>query len=236
MKKEIFNKESVYIVKQPEHSIMTVIVVKDDYPKSDKFRDLIDSIIDISDVFFIFVSNKSTINPKKFTTLYRSNGFIMKSNEKTMAEELFYLLGYSREIFNRHVSYLMINDWNIEDIKIEPLHDNIVTWTTSTLSSPVLDIMRCSSENIWGIYKARAEKTIWGKETIISVPGNDYLTHTSESPFIYIKNTVIDKFLEKNNIESYLGTFIGDNLGDAIASLIIDLGITFLREANFKQE
>jgi hypothetical protein len=58
-----------------------------------------------------------------------------------------------------------------------------------------------------------------------------FLTHTSSSPYIYFKNLVVEKWLEKDR-DNYLRTFETDDIRDIVASLIKDLGMEYLEVVN----
>lgn len=229
----IMNKNAVYILKQPEHVILSIIMVGKDYPKTETEQQMIDKLSEVSDIFFIF-SNKignHKINMRKFTSLNRGCGFIYGT--KTIGETLFDVLEYSKHIFQKHIGYLLLNDWNIAEIENRAkLPKFLVNWTASTLVKPILKIRRLEPDELYEFYKEE-ESSGWKFWKSIEEETDKcmFLTHTSSSPYIYFKNLVVEKWLEKDR-DNYLRTFETNDIRDIVASLIKDLGMEYLEVVN----
>lgn len=211
----MINKNATYVVKQPEHLVMSLVTLNKNFPKSQKFQDLVDELNKISDTFFIF-DGVGNVDQNKFTTLHGGSGFIVRSG-KTVGETLFYLMDYSREIFGRHITFCSVNENLIENIEtVKGLGESIINWTALSTSKPIIQIERQKPLELWELYKT----STWKKHN-----GGNYITHNSMSPIIYMKEQTVIKLMSKPKLVEYLKTFTDNNPNTVIASIIMDMGI-----------
>lgn len=228
------NKNAVYVLKQPGHVILSLVVIGMDHPKSTKFLETIDELSSVSDVLFIFSDRVGIgdIDLRKFSSLYGACGFIHGTKE--IGETLFQVLEYSKHIFQRHVGYVVMNDWNIPEIEDVPkLCEQLQTWTMSTITSPIFQIRRLDPTELYRLY--RLPKKPWWKIQPEEDNIGMYMTHTSPSPVLFFKNLIRDKWLEEDR-ENYLKTFTENDVRSVLASLVKDLGINYLEKADVQAD
>src|SRR5574344_1304006 len=209
----MINKNATYVVKQPTHVIMSLVILNKSYPKTKIVQDLIDELSKTTDTFFIF-DNEKKVDLDKFTTLHGGIGFIQRS-KKTLGETIFYVLDYAREIFNRHISFALVDENLLENKQLLNISEKLINWTSSTAINPVLNIKRNPPKELWELYKLSG---LFNKKEFV---GGNFITHTSNSPVIFIKNLTLDKIYKKSMLSNYLKTFTDNKMGTVLASLII---------------
>lgn len=215
--------DPVYILKQPKHLTLTVVQVYDNFPKEREFQVIVDSLVENTDVVFVF-SGRKKIDYRKFTTLHRASGYIV-CKDSTRSENLLGVVGYFREIYKKHISYLFMNEWGmVSEESFEKIHD----WNASVIVAPLITPKRYSEESLADIYIPTIKKTWWGGYKKEYKKGCDYQTHYSAGPYVYMKDLVIGKILEKSRLEEYATTFVEDDPNIMLASLVVDLGIKTL--------
>lgn len=218
-------KDAVYIIEQPKHLILSIVYVDNEFPKTKEIQETIDELTKETDIFFV-IDQKSLIDPRKYTSLHRGIGYIVRTTNPAVA--LFNILEYAREIFRKHISYLVMNDKNLKDNMEENIStiNNSLNWTAETITKPVLNITRKNPEDLWDIYKLEYKRNWLGQYKRVSkVSGGDYITHTSTSNILFFKDLIVSQWFEKKNLDKYIETFNSEDVREVIASLLVDLGI-----------
>ena len=248
--KENLNQEVVYVLNQPKHIILSVVVVDCQVPLKTSIHNDLDKLIRYSDVIFIFCNDKFSSNKKidkrKFTSLYQACGFIESSGN--LAKTLFTVLEYSKEIFKKHIGITISNLDNIDitDIQIK----NLIEINGSAIMKPVFKIRRLESNELFEIYERDIESEeieakfkittsilnfIDRKNKIITEDNYGmFKCYTSDSKLLYFKNGTINLILNfVNNPEStnYINSFENElDIRSVLSSIIKKLGIDNLNQ------
>lgn len=239
----VINKDSVYVINQPRHSIITFIVL--DKEINEDVHKKIDTLQGMSDIMFILSNGmEKIIDPFKFAELYQSSSFICsKSNiHKTLFEALL----YAKEIYNTHVSFMIVDVDGLEKIELgERELKNLESVHMSSVELPIMKIERNSYETLKDIYtlpKKEITKNFWtskNNEPDYNIVGK-YYTWNSTSNLIFLRGNTVNLILKdyeenKENtvskINVYLESFETINrTQDLIASYLKNLGINNINE------
>lgn len=225
----MIDNNEVYVLRQPKKSILTIVYIDNIFPKNQIQQDFFDEINSVSDILFIFNSlAKKKINVRKFTYLNKGSAFYVEDVGKPVA--LYNVLDYSKHIFDHYVSYVVLDDKDIENITDDKYAKNIQTWTSSTLSQPYIKIKRLDPISLYDIYKLEDNGKFFNFSRPVFDDKNTYSTYTSVSAFVFFKRNILNAFLdyEEKYDFKYLETFDKDSYKEAIASFIKDNNINYL--------
>ena len=146
-------KDVIYLMNQPKHSILSIVVLKDIFPLSEKIHEVIEKLLEKSDVILVYSEkyfpNINKINKDRFANIYRVNGWI--SSDNNLAKTIISVLSYSLNIFKSHTTFVLVNSDDLEDYD-NNLLENIQT-ASLTISRPVFKTKRLSSDQYYQIYK-----------------------------------------------------------------------------------
>lgn len=187
--------DTEYIIKKPTGNFCVVIEVNMDFPLSVEIHMGLENLKKAGfNIFFLFSSPQEfpavkKINLLKFTSLYEAIGFTV-IEKKSLAQEFIEIGKYFAEtgIGFRGISFLQLS--RIGSIKLEDLitwRDKFIAISTSGISSPVLNIVRRSPEELWEDYRDED----WDKEEdeveseVIKPRFIDYFTGVEISPTMY---------------------------------------------------
>ena len=236
------NKNEIYVLNQPKHTIMTCVVIFNVFPKSQDIHDNLDKLQEISDLMFIFQPDvEKYINPEKFASLYQACGYIVADSNIDMS--LVKSMYYSKEIFNKHISYLITTDTNLEDLENpDKAINNIVQVNISTIQKPILEILRLSDEQLFDYYTLEPEKNFNKVKKFFGFSkGSDvfnmFTTHNTKSNIIFLREITIDGLLElygesDKKIMNFLNSFQTNKFpGTMIASYLRQSGIPVLEKS-----
>lgn len=223
IKLNMYMKDEIYILHQPKHSILSIILVNSEFPIPEPQHNSLSKLLEFSDVFFIFPKSIKGIDKEKFTSLYEGCGWIEESLR--LPETYLHAILYSLEIFECHVGFCIsrLSDL-ILDI-IDP--QKIISLTGSSIVSPVFKTRKLTSPEFYNIYK----ETNSGIFKTKSDSSNMYASYTSESPILYFKRsnlgTIVDfwKSVEDNK---YINSFTLKDPRYFFASVCKFLGINTL--------
>lgn len=187
-------KDEIYILHQPKHSIISIILVNSEFPIQESQHESLSKLIEFSDVFFIFPSSVKGINKEKFTSLYEGCGWI--EEDTRLSETYIRSILYCLEIFECHIGFCISR---ISDLKPEIIDSQkIISLTGSSLGSPIFKIRKLTSPEFYDIYK----ETNSGIFKSSRDNSNMYASYTSESPILYFKrsnlNLIVDFWNENN--------------------------------------
>lgn len=250
--KEKLNLEAVYVLNQPKHIILSVVVVNCSIPLIDRIHEDLDKLVKFSDVIFIFCEDKfinnKKINKRKFTSLYQACGFIESSGN--LAKTLFTVLEYSKEIFKKHIGITISNldDINLTDTQVK----NLIEINGSAVMKPVFKIRRLNSDELYESYSNKEFEEYDDIELVnfklVSFilklfnkkkeEENDtigmYKCYTSDSRLLYFKNGTINillNFANDERMKSYIDSFIDDlDIRGILSSMIKKLNIDSLNQ------
>lgn len=205
-------KGEIYIFEQPKHIISSIIIVKNNFPINEELHKKLEDLSKISDLYFIFSDyhfiKSRKIDKEKFTKLYRAGGMI-DTVENNLGDSLFKLLDYDITIFQKHLSFIILDtESNLNNKTIE----NLTKLTGSTIVRPVFKIRRLTSQEFFQIYKNDEEEKEKISNTWINKLFNKpklennsnlfgaYCSYTSESDVIFFKlstiKVLISEYLE----------------------------------------
>lgn len=237
------NKNSVYVINQPKHSLITFIKIDKNSEINEDTHNKIDLLQGVSDIMFIFDPEViSAIDPFKFTELYQSASFIV--SDGNLHKTLFEAFLYAKEVYETHVSYIVTDILKLGDTKLgkEEL-DNIVKIHVSALQKPICKVSRSTCEDLKNIYTIeKDEKSSKGfftrhKEEILDNKGR-YYTWVCNSNLVFIRKATIDIILkEYESDRENSGSKINDildsfrdytDLGDMLVSYLKRLGIDMI--------
>lgn len=247
--KENLNREAVYVLNQPKHIILSIVVVDCQVPLKTAMHHDLDKLVRYSDVIFIFCnkfSSNKKIDKRKFTSLYQACGFVESSGN--LAKTLFTVLEYSKEIFKKHIGITISNldDIDVTDTQIK----NLIEINGSAIMKPVFKIRRLESNELFEIYERDVESEeieakfklttsilnlIDRKNKIIT--DDDYgmfKCYTSDSKLLYFKNGTINlilNFVNSPKSTNYINSFENElDIRSVLSSMIKKLGIDNLNQ------
>lgn len=241
------NKNSVYVINQPKHSLITFIKIDYDSEVNEDVHNKIDLIQEVSDIMFIFepeVINK--IDPFKFTELYQSASFIV--SDGNLHKTLFEAFLYAKEVYETHVSYIVTDLLKLGNVVLgkEEL-DNIIKLHVSALEKPICKIRRSTFDELRAIYTVNEENSNKSgglfkknKEAVLNNDGR-YYTWTCESDLVFIRKATIDLILkeyeiDRENPDSKINDILDSfkdytDLGDMLVSYLKRLGVDMIEKS-----
>lgn len=176
-------KDEIYILHQPKHSIISLVLIdKKEFPLLDSEHDSISKLLEFSDVFFIFPRYARGIQKEKFTSLYEGCGWIEEGVEGLIDTYLHTIL-YCLEIFERHIGFCISRISDLRPEIIDP--SKIINLTSSNIVSPVFETRKLDSLEFYDIYK-ESNSGIFKPSKDSS---NMYASYTSGSPILYFKRS-----------------------------------------------
>lgn len=233
------NKDAIYVIKQPVHSIVSIIVVNSDrLPIKPIAHRNIDALGEFSDLVFVFSDHFSMrgLNVQKFSNLYQASSYIYGSGD-ILGKPIFTALAYCTEIFRKHVAFIITDTEKLEKAKL-PGKEKILTITGAPLEKPIFQITRLGPEELFEIYtrpddyKPKRISPWWRfwKREFWDRSDTDRInsTFTSPSALLYIKASTIRVLLktyESKEFKEYIDSFSEDDLSYLFASFLKALGI-----------
>lgn len=246
----MINYDEFYVNRQPEHTILSIIIMDTDYPLNKSCHGRIEELQRWSDTCFIFSDNtyeqSKGVNKKKFISLYDGNCFISCSNSGMLLKTIFKSLEYSIEIFQKHNSYVVFRMSSLEclsDDDFKKFQDNSIIVNQANLVNPFLSINRLDAIDYYEFYKVSQVKRGFLEEKLCLhyltdlFSGNNleeedrefmYASWITKSPTIFFKKDIARTFLNflQDNPE-FIGTFGIDRVDLIFPSLIERLRIKY---------
>lgn len=235
----MMNKNAVYVVKQPEHPIVTVVLVNSsDLPLSNQAHQNIDALSTISDIVFVFSEHFKTsdVDIRKFASLYGATAYMLESGP-CIGLGIFRALAYCQGVFQSFAAYILTDTIRLREVgslgqsKLEKIQEI----TMSPISKPIMNITRLSAEELGNIYlrgDTRPDPTpfwmFWKSHDNYDTEDRINSTHKSASKFLYFKVPVIKALLtryEDKEFQAYLRSFSEDDFTFLIASFIKKLDL-----------
>lgn len=208
-----YNKDEMYVVNQPKHSIVSLVIFDD---ITDEIHNNLIKLNDMSDVIFIFPSNKhKRIDKNKLTSLYRGCAWI--DSYDSLSFTLFKTLDYCVQIFQAHNTFLLMNMDNLVDID-NKFFDNIKSVNASNMKNPIFKVRNLTADEYRGIYtrKVIENNSVFNRirkyfgindefeeETVDDM----FCSYTSESKVLVYFRPIIIKLIEFNNSTVYSELF-----------------------------
>lgn len=251
-KKKIMIKDEIFVVNQPKHTSLSVIVFdtgKTEFPLPTKIHENLYTLSEQTDLFFIFKGDLSGINLDKFSSLYEATGWILSG--KSVSTSLFKVFEYSKEIFESYVSYTVWNSFSLADIKgnMKDLTGKIIKATMSDLKWPIFKYTRLTPKELFDIYKNEELENEEGvknfllswynkfwqdinKERRHGDQGNRYTTYKSESALMFFKTQTVNRLISDiwENNKEWVETFIWDDPRYLLTCSCKKLGINIQNE------
>lgn len=232
---ELINKDEIYILRQPDKLILSIIVVDIDLdkPVNDKAHSNLGWLTDFSDVFFIFNeshwSGQAFVGKEKFTSLYQGCGFI-SSDSKNLGKSLMRVFEYDKEILSEEKVHLGYTITNLSDlVELGITHFNHLTTSLPYISRPIYKERRLTSSEFFDIYKYKendssvekslsnqpGRKSIWRvmMEAWWKKRGNEkdrtgmYSNWHSNSPLIYLPKGIVGLILDTTSQDSFFNAW-----------------------------
>ena len=197
-------KDDIFILHQPTHSVLSIILVNTDFPLTESSHNKISNLVEFSDVFFIFPEKSRSIRKDKFTSLYEGCGWV--ESGQSLCETYLKTLLYSLEIFEKHVGFCLYNLSDLDDFNIEVNKNKILELTASSVGSPIFKTRRLGSNEFYEIYK-KSNSGIFSK---VSDSENMYCSYTSDSKLLYFKRSVAGlyvNFWQSSENNKYIKSF-----------------------------
>lgn len=151
------NYNEVYVINQPEHTILSIIVMDTKFPLTEVSHSYIEKLQKFSDTCFLFsdkLFESKNVNKKKFTSLYDGNCFISAQGNSILPMVL-KALNYSIEIFKKHNSFLIFNLSDFEKYSEEEFgkfRENTIKINSSGVMHPILRIKKLNNEELFEYY------------------------------------------------------------------------------------
>lgn len=174
-------KDNVFVINQPKHAILSVVLVMNDYPIPQEVHKGIDRLCGYSDVAFIF-SGAANINKEKFASLYEACLWI--DSDYSIPDTVFKVLEYDTEIFKSHPGYVILNSNDIKDV------DNskkIIDLTASSVTYPIYKQLKYDALDYYYVYKELTCSNIFKRKKDID---KMHLTTTSQSGMYFKQGTI----------------------------------------------
>lgn len=227
------NKNSVYVLRQPEHSLVTIIVIDTrDLPLTKRVHENIDALGKVSDLFFVFSdhfkeTNKGVDIPK-FSNLYNACAYLYGEG-KIIGEPLFLALAYCKDVFQKHPTYLITDTkklGNFDDTKRISRFPEIALMG---IQKPIMRICRLEEEELGSIYMMPDNITLnWWERKAKETKDRYWSTHSSPTNILFFKSPTIGLLIkdrDKEDFRDYIKTFIEDDFSYLMSSLIVREGI-----------
>lgn len=226
----------MYVQKQPEHSIVSILIMDSNGMLSEENHQALDKLGKFSDLIFLFLGEGS-IDRRKFTSLYGGTAWTSIGDEgENLAVTQFKVLQYCKEIFGTHQIYLLGNVLNQEGDNID--EDQIQLISISTIIKPIYKAHRLTAKETRNIYwkdnntnnnQPSKIKLFWSalinRNSEEEQNSHDmYYTWNSSSPLIFLRSSTIELFLKTITLE-YLQTFSSNNFSCSIISGLKKLGV-----------
>lgn len=240
------NKNSMYVVKQPGHTILTVVVV-DQVPLSEEAHKAISLIGEQSDIVFLFREGeheKTFLN--KFAVLYDSVGYYQVGEGKNIGEAVLDILAYGYTIFKKHLSYLVIQSEDLSRVTTQKGLKNIETVNASVIKNPILEATRLGTEEFLHIYRKEEveDKYPWWKfwmKPLEGVESTDKMwgRWKSHGSSVWLRSETVGllcKEYEDPEFYQYSKTFTFDTPDYLLTSLLKKLGIEIINSSIEKLE
>lgn len=183
-------KEEIYVINQPKHNLLSVVVVDCELPITKEVHKNINELRTISDVLFVFLEQHRNINKKKFTSLYECCGYI--ESTENIGRTIMKALIYGKEIFEHRFGYTI---GNLSDLKRPGFTDKLQKLIMSPISQPVFKLRRLSSEEYYEIYNEKRRCFLCNKENI----DNMFCSYTSDSMMMFMRTRTIDVLFDFMN-------------------------------------
>lgn len=225
----------IYVLKQPEKTIISVIVMDLGYPLSTTAHLYIDRLGEFSDTCFIFPSS-SGINVRKFTSLYDGNCFIKCRFNDDLLGMVVKSFEYSLEIFEKHYSFLLFRLSDLVELSEEEFKlagENAMKLNRSAVLRPFLKIERLKSEDIYEYYKEEdnsSKKNYYCLEKLMFWRKDKELAEDCKNMYTSWKTISRVQFFRRNSVEmfirflsqhpEYLDTFNGTEIDKLFASIL----------------
>ena len=233
-------KDEIFVINQPKHAILSLVVVDCEFPIPELSHEVMEKLKDSSDVFLVFsdkyFSKSKSINKNKFANLYGVCGWI--DSEDNLYNTILKSVQYSIEIFNKHVSFSIINMSDVKSLG-ENYFSNILNITGSTVTKPIFKLRRLSSREFYNIYSNETDEpkkktTIFNK--IFNKDGDEdmsnmFNSYTSSSTSMFFKKNTMKLFIdfwEDKKSKTYIDSFDTGDFRDFFASMVKYLGISII--------
>lgn len=236
------NKNAVYVLEQPKHSIVSVILVdSSNLPLSRTAHDNIDALREVSDLVFVFSDRFGTkdVDIPKFSNLYGACSYVCGDSDN-IGTPIFMSLAYCNSVFQKHHAYLITDTNKLTKVGyIKGKLGKMVETVLSGIQRPVLRIERLGPEELGSIYTIplglKPKKPWWNFWESPSPDGKYYdpqerlwSTHKSSSPILFFKAGIMKIMLGtygEKEFGNYLATFSEDDLTYLFASCVKRLGL-----------
>lgn len=240
-------KDEVYVLNQPKHLILSIIVVDTKFPLSQKTHENLSKLLEISDIGLVFSDKyfpeQLKIDKRKFSSLYQSCFFI--DSEYNVGLTVMKSLLYGRAIFDNHIGYTISMLSDLENLVPDDL-DKLLKITGSSIAKPVFKIRRLDTNEFFEIYnkddkkeKSPTKISLYRK-ILERLRGNElqnderrmYSIWHSNSKFMHFKSSVVGLICEEyclndKNLE-VINTFDEADPRYLFSSLIKMMGIDIL--------
>lgn len=201
-------KDEMYVLLQPKHVLMSIVIVNDEFPLNLTAHKSIDKLNEVSDVVFIFSDKHNPkskrVDKNKFASLYNACAWL--DSGESLPESLFHVFEYSKEIFEKHVGYNILHLKDLSETGIpEKMLDNINSLLRSSSVKPVFKCWRLNNIELSNIYinpeletkKSRIFNFINCKKDDQIVNNVDlFTTYTSNSVSMFLKSTTVNVLLD----------------------------------------
>lgn len=210
-----YNKDEIYVVNQPKHSIVSLVVYDDNI--IDEIHSNIIKLNKISDVIFIFPNNKEykKIDKNKLTSLYCGCAWI--DSYDSLNFTIFKILDYCIQIFKVHNTFLLINMRNLKNIS-NKLFNNIESVNASSMKNPIFKVRNLTADEYRDIYTRKVIENnsifnkirkFFGIEDELEEETDDdmFCSYTSDSKVLVYFRATINKLIEFNSKNIYSELF-----------------------------
>ena len=202
----------VFVLRQPKSAVLAVIMINpESYPLlEDYHKELLRLGESGIDTMFLFsAATPKKISMKRFSSLYRAGSWI-SGKGSSLQRTLLGALEYEKHIFQEHSGIAVCR---LSDISESGLPDmECLKVSGLAVRGPVMKRSALSSLELYGIYSnpEPSGRSLFKKRQDPSeVCTNMYCTHTSTSPCIFFRPSLVDKilalgdeFIDSFNLES----------------------------------
>lgn len=197
-------KNEMYVLRQPEHAILTAVIVNEPIPFAETIHNNVDKLVENSDVVFIYSGVWEKIDLNKLASLYSVCAWIEVKD--SISETLFKVFEYSLEIFDKHVGFNVTDLESLKEGLSSKFFSNTLSVLQSTITKPVFKIRRLNELELFTFYANtkdadNSNKSLlsrWSnkKENSSQDDFGTFCTHRAISNVLFIKRGTIKLMLD----------------------------------------
>ena len=206
-----FKTDEVYVVNQPKHSSVAIVLVDNlSYPPREETTERLFKLSEVSDIFLIF-KDPSGIDPDKFAKLHTACSWIIVGD--LLPRTFLKAIEYTTEVFKSHAGFLVFELEKIPEIKTSRVEEVV----GSGINWPIFRARRLGAEEMHRIYTLQ-DRSIFEKDK-----RREYSTWMVLSPITFFRPSLVPRLLSLQ--EDYINSFTWPEICYFLGSACEYLGV-----------